>query len=130
MTINCPYCGSQAKLVDSSIIYHGRSYGNAWVCSNFPKCDAYVGCHKGTEKPLGRLADKTLRVAKGEAHKLFDHLWRRKMQKEGCRVKVARNAGYAWLAENLGIKKEDCHIGMFDIETCRKVIKFCIQYTK
>jgi len=51
----CPYCGLPAKLVDSEIIYNGRSFGNAWVCSNYPECDAYVGCHRDDPgKPSNR----------------------------------------------------------------------------
>lgn len=43
----CPYCGRTAELKDSAVIYCGTSYGMAWVCSGFPECDAYVGCHIG-----------------------------------------------------------------------------------
>lgn len=45
----CPYCGAEAQLMDSEVIY-GRSFGYAWVCSNFPSCDSYVGCHPSTKK--------------------------------------------------------------------------------
>ena len=51
--VYCPYCGRQAEYVDSKVIY-GRSYGMAYLCRN---CDAYVGVHRGTDEPLGRLAD-------------------------------------------------------------------------
>lgn len=33
--MKCPYCGYEAKLVDSKIIY-GKSYGKAYVCSFYP----------------------------------------------------------------------------------------------
>lgn len=46
----CDYCGQQAEYVDSKIIY-GRSYGMMYLCRT---CMAYVGVHKGTDKPLGR----------------------------------------------------------------------------
>lgn len=55
--VYCPYCGRQAEYVDSKVIY-GRSYGMAYLCRN---CDAYVGVHRGTDEPLGRLADASLR---------------------------------------------------------------------
>ncbi|WP_088258626.1 zinc-finger-containing protein [Fimbriiglobus ruber] len=32
------------------------------ACERYPTCDAYVGCHPGTETPLGRLANKELRA--------------------------------------------------------------------
>lgn len=114
INLTCPYCGSPAKLVDSKVIYGGRGFGLAWVCENFPACDAYVGCHPETDKPLGRLADKELRVWKRDAHTAFDGIWK----VGGMRRKHA----YAWLAKQLGIQVEDCHIGMFDVQQCKAVV--------
>ncbi len=110
----CPYCGSPAELRDSSVIY-GRSYGPAWICASFPKCDSYCGCHKGTTKPLGRLANRELREAKKAAHAAFDRLW-----KSGA---MRRKDAYRWLADNLGISTDACHIGEFDVPLCRRVVE-------
>jgi hypothetical protein len=109
----CPYCGRQAKFVDSKVVY-GRSYGMIYLCKD---CDAYVGVHKGTDKPLGRLADKELRYWKMAAHDAFDPLWKTK--------KMKRNQAYKWLAERMRLSPEETHIGMFDIAKCKKVIKIC-----
>jgi hypothetical protein len=49
----------------------------------------------------------------------------RKMRKEGISKSVARGAGYRWLADQLGIPKEKCHIGMFSVDTCLRVIEIC-----
>lgn len=122
--MKCPYCNSRVILADSSVIY-GRSYGNAYICSQFPKCSAYVGCHPGTDKPLGRLADKELRKEKMRAHAVFDRLWNLKIKRKQCSRRKARLAGYKWLANKLGIRYADCHIGLFDLEKCRKVIELC-----
>ena len=113
----CPYCNSEAKLEDTIKIYKSRSYGMAYICSNYPECDSYVGVHKGTDKPLGRMANKELRKAKSIAHFIFDKLW-----KSGL---VRRNEAYEWLAKKLNIKREDCHIGMFDVEMCKKAALVC-----
>jgi len=113
----CPGCNSKAKLVDSRVIY-GRSYGNAWVCSSYPTCDHYVGCHKGTEKALGTLANKETREFRIKAHALFDPLWRGK----GNGVRTLQ---YRRLADYLDIKVKDCHISMFNVSTCRRVMQFC-----
>lgn len=121
--MNCPYCNAHVNLVDSSLIYNGRSYGPALVCSRYPVCDAYVGCHPGTNKPLGRLADKELRIAKMAAHKSFDPFWRSEGHTKTRKIK--RLNAYRWLAEELGIKESDCHIGMMDVETCRRVVLIC-----
>lgn len=113
MTKLCEYCGRPAAYVDSSVVY-GRSYGMIYYC---PPCGAWVGVHRGTNKPLGRLANAELREWKKRAHAAFDPLWRSGRMK--------RNAAYAWLSEKLGIPYQQTHIGMFDIAVCRQVEKIC-----
>lgn len=113
----CPYCGSNAVLQDSSVIWHGTSYGPMWVCAEYPECDAYVGCHPGTETPLGRLADKKLRKWKILAHRALSRYWQN--------GKNERSYVYKRLAKALGIDETDCHIGMFDLETCKRVMDLC-----
>lgn len=116
----CPYCERPAVLTDSAEVY-SRSYGMIWLCR---PCQAWVGCHANspTHKPLGRLADAELRRWKQRAHEKFDPLWRRKMRIEGCSKSRARRLGYKWLADQLGIRKKDCHIGYFDVSLCRRVV--------
>jgi hypothetical protein len=80
-TVQCPYCNSDAKLVNGFYIYKNRpdlASKNFWLCK---PCDAYVGCQTPTRyngfshcEPLGRLADKQLRRAKSDAHKVFDEI--------------------------------------------------------
>jgi len=111
----CPYCGKRAVLTTSKEIY-GKDYGPVYLC----KCKkewAYVGCHPGTTKPLGRLADAQLRAAKKGAHRVFDKLWKRK---GGNRKKA-----YAWLAKQLDIPGKECHIGEMDVDLCMRVIEVC-----
>lgn len=110
--IFCPYCGRKAELVDSKIIY-GKSYGKIYLCRN---CMAYVGTHKGTNKPLGRLANAELREWKKAAHAAFDPIW-----KYG-QFKGDRNAAYRWLSKKMGLPVERTHIGMFDVPECKAVI--------
>lgn len=109
----CDYCGRKAELVDSKVIY-GTSYGMMYLCRH---CNAYVGCHKGTDRPLGRLADAELRYWKKAAHAVFDPLWRQ------GRFRGQRKAAYEWLAEQMGLPVEQTHIGMFDIAQCKQAIK-------
>jgi hypothetical protein len=108
----CPYCGSEVVCKDSAVVY-SRSYGKIWICSNWPKCDAYVGCHKNSDKPLGRLANPELRFWKKQAHEKFDKLW-----KHGD---MSRSDAYVWLSRALSIPSDKCHIGMFDVEQCKAV---------
>ncbi len=114
----CPYCGGATKLVDSSIIY-GKSYGMAYMCVNFPSCDAYVGAHKGSHKPKGRLANARLRKLRIQAHAAFDPLWQS--------GQYTRVDAYRWLSEQLKIPFKETHIGNFDEEMCEKVIKVTSQ---
>lgn len=118
--MKCPYCGAEVILRDATFIYHNsksKDWGNMWVCSNYPKCNSYVGCHQGTSLPLGRLANERLRTLKMEAHKQFDPIW-----KSGL---MNRKDAYKWLSSMLGISMEECHIGLFDIKMCQKVIHLC-----
>lgn len=118
--MKCPYCGAEVVLREAKYVYHtnkSEDWGKVWVCSNYPKCNAYVGCHKGTTLPLGRLANTRLRTLKSEAHKQFDPIWK-------CGL-MSRREAYKWLASMLRIDINDCHIGMFDVKMCQKVIHLC-----
>jgi hypothetical protein len=122
----CDYCGNPARLLTSSAgLYRGVDYGPTWYCANGHEA-AWVGCHRDSKDhaPLGRLANAELRQAKQDAHRVFDRLWRQKMR-SGATKHIARNAAYAWLAQQLGIPQRDCHIGMFDLEQCRRVVDIC-----
>ncbi len=123
MKVVCPYCAELAKLVAGNEIYSNRPDLDKKFFYECRPCGAYVGCHPGTIKPLGRLADKELRWWKMEAHKAFDPKWKRKIHKIG-KGKARRNA-YEWLAGKLGIDVEDCHVGRFDIEMCKRVVEVC-----
>lgn len=110
----CPYCQAASECVDGTVIYPHRpdlAEKKFWRCA---PCDAYVGCHDGTPEPFGRLANAELRQAKTKAHIAFDPIWRT--------GRMTRSDAYRWLAEKLGISIDECHIGMFDVEQCEKVV--------
>jgi hypothetical protein len=113
----CPYCGSPTHIQDSAIIYHGQSFGLVLICTAYPKCDAFVGCHQQSGQPKGTLANAELRKHRKEAHAAFDPIWR-----SGC---MYRQQAYRWLAGKLGIEREACHIGQFSGEQCQQVIAHC-----
>ena len=125
-----PYCGVGAVLfLNSGRFYGSRDFGPVWACE---PCKAWVGTHKNSHghRPLGRLANKELRVAKILAHHTLDALWHRKMVRDHVRKKEARTAAYKWLAEQMQIERRDCHIGMFDIAQCDRVIEICAPYVR
>lgn len=122
----CPYCGKQAVLVTGETIYPHRADLFDLKFWNCAPCEAYVGCHKpnimfgdGT-RPLGRLANAELRTMKSRAHAAFDALWKGGVFKN-------RGKAYAWLAIAMSKRPEDTHIGEFDVEECRQVIRLSIQ---
>lgn len=124
----CPYCGEPSQYIDSAGIYsNGRSYGMVYACL---PCQAWVGVHQGTNKALGRLANSELRQAKSMAHLYFDPLWKRKMKVAKLSKRQARGAAYKWLAGQMEIPTEDCHIGMFDVPQCKEVVKHCLPFLK
>lgn len=114
MTVICDYCKAPADLVAGREIYPHipKLWANA-IYRCLP-CKARVGCHPGTTKPLGRLANAELRAAKMAAHAAFDPLWK------GGEMK--RKDAYRALASALGVRFEDCHIGMFDVPMCARVV--------
>lgn len=113
----CDYCGKDAPLITGRQVYPHRPdlYGKKFY--RCVPCDALVGCHPGTESALGRLANPELRKAKMAAHAAFDPLWKSGKHKRGQM--------YGWLANQLGIEKKDCHIGMFDVDLCMRVVTVC-----
>lgn len=112
----CTHCGTNkdVRLVYGRVIYPHmkrlwkRQY---WECG----CGAYVGCHGLTDRPLGRPANKALREARLVVHQRFDRLWKRGY--------MSRSAAYKALAEAMGLTKDQCHIGLFDIDQCRTAWK-------
>lgn len=122
MSVVCPYCHHDAELVTGKAIYpHRPDLFHKWFWRCQP-CRAWVGCHPKNPKdktdngtrPLGRLANAELRKAKQAAHSVFDPLW-----KSGT---IPRAKAYKWLADTLGISRDNCHIGMMDVDGCKAVV--------
>lgn len=113
----CPYCNAVSELVLGRRIYphipkiHDKKY---YLCA---PCKAWVGCHPDSDTPLGTLADAYLRAARSEAHKAFDTIWRQSV--------MSRTQAYAWLSKEMNVPPAKCHIGMFDMDQCRRVVALC-----
>lgn len=122
----CPYCGAEIFLKENDFIYKKRiNKGYVYVCGNYPQCNSYVGTHSD-KKPLGRLANKSLRNYKKTAHLYFDTIWRYK--KNVLKDYKARGKAYKWLASVMSKKAKDAHIGHFNEEETKKVIDICKPY--
>jgi hypothetical protein len=113
----CPYCKQHSRRTDGREIYPNRPDLFKKIFYICAPCDAYVGCHPNSARPMGRLADSVLRAAKSAAHREFDKIWRS--------GRMSRTNAYAWLARQLRIPAHQCHIGMFDEDMCARVIAAC-----
>jgi hypothetical protein len=124
----CSDCGKPASLTTGAEIYPTRPqlhHKMIWVCV----CGARVGCHDGTEQPLGSPAGQETRAARMSAHAAFDPMWKAKMRRDGCSKKEARRMAYNWLARQMDIAGKDCHIGMMDADGARLVVEICRRAT-
>lgn len=65
--------------------------------------------------PVGKPADAKTRKARITAHEAFDRIWRTK--------RMTRDRAYVWMRHELGLSKEECHIGSFDVATCKKLVQ-------
>ena len=121
----CPYCNGVTLYVDSAEVY-GESFGMIYLCRG---CAAWVGVHEGTDIALGRLANEELREWKKLAHKSFDKLFIESIINKIYPIYIMgvtnREKAYIWLAEQMGIQKEFCHIGMFDVDECKQLVEIC-----
>lgn len=113
----CPFCAYPAELVTGKEVYKDAYYHNqrVWLCR---PCDSYVGCHKGTKRPLGELADKETREARKRAHLTFDPLW-----KKGY---MTRSFAYGWMRKQMGLTKEASHIAMMTKEQCYQLADMAV----
>ncbi len=121
----CRYCGGKVALTDAKTIYGDatRRLGlvgeKIYLCQN---CNARVGCHKGTTRPLGNVANEVLRLKRMETHQVFDAFWR-------CRG-MTRAAAYQWLAQKMELSEKQTHIGSFEMDACEQVICLCREFEK
>lgn len=109
--MKCPYCQKLAEWTSNEIVY-GKKYGRSFMCYYCKDCDAYVGCHNNTRKPLGTMANKELRQKRIKAHAIIDELWKSK--------KYFRRTVYKRLSEAFG---KQVHIGLADQKECDDIIK-------
>jgi hypothetical protein len=98
----CIECGKrEAVCVTGLTIYPHRpdlDHKWFWLCL----CGAYVGCHPGSQQPLGSCAGEATRKARSAAHAAFDPIWRQRL--------MSRTEAYLALGTALGLEPGKCHI--------------------
>jgi len=65
--------------------------------------------------PFSSPANTPTRAARKLVHEKFDIMWKGKSTK-------ARSRAYKWLQELMGLVPEKCHVGLFDMHQCYKVL--------
>lgn len=121
-SMTCPNCGAGVHYGSNAEIYH-RPFGSgvAYICNNFPACDSFVGAHGDNAneehryKPFGSLADGELRSMRKRVHSLIDVYWQTPNV-------MSRKTVYYLLADLLELPIEETHVGMFDKDTCQRVL--------
>lgn len=109
--MNCPFCNKEAVWCENKAIY-GKNYGKSYMCYWCKTCDAYVGCHNNTKKPLGTMANRELREWRKKVHAVIDPYWKLGNMKRG--------QVYAELKKIFG---HAVHVGESDIEMCKKLVE-------
>ena len=117
----CRYCGGVIRRVPGQQVYGDATarrlkLKNEWFyqCQN---CNARVGCHRGTTRPLGNVANEVLRLKRMETHQVFDAFWKSRH--------MSRTAAYKWLSKKMGLPEEKTHIGGFEMDQCQQGIDIC-----
>lgn len=117
----CRHCGGAVRLVSASKVYGpaaaarlGIDRQSFYQCQN---CNARVGCHPGSMRPLGNLANEALRMKRMETHHVFDSFWKERG--------MSRTQAYKWMAKKMRLSEELAHIGGFEMDRCQKLIKLC-----
>lgn len=114
--MKCNYCNNDCLWVENKYIY-GKNYGKSfmiWLCE---KCDAYVGCHNNTKKPLGTLANKELRLLRKRAKNIFIN---KLMGGNWSCDRKTKTKAYKILNNHF---KKEFHFGSSSISECKNVIK-------
>ena len=116
----CRYCGGTVHLVSATKVYGASAVRLGierevfYQCQN---CNARVGCHGGSKRPLGNLANEALRMKRMETHQVFDSFWKERG--------MSRTQAYKWMAKKLRLSEEFAHIGGFEMDRCQKLIELC-----
>ena len=107
----CAECGAD-------MILKTGKYGLFYSCVEYPNCDGCHGAHQQGKlkgEPLGIPATKETKAWRIRAHDAFDKLWKEWGYK--------RKEAYGLLQNMMGMTPEQAHIGKFNIDQCKTLIK-------
>lgn len=101
----CPRCGQPATRCETPTGLKNR-------CE---PCGLWSRGSKPLRDEAGHLAERDRITARRNAHAVFDRLWL-----EGH---LQREVAYVWLAQELGIERDLCHMSLMDTETAQHALK-------
>lgn len=114
--MRCPYCGSTVVYKSGKEMFKSCPEGvNYYVCTNYPECDTFIKTMPNSNKPIGTLANKELRMLRRDAHSYFNQLY--------LSGAMSKEEAYLWLANTLGCPKREAHIGQLREYSCKLIIK-------
>ena len=108
MSVMCPDCQSEMTLREGK-------YGKFMGCTNYPRCTTTQKVDQETGEPIGVPAGEKLKAERKKAHEVFEIWW----PEEG----IDRQEAHIWLAEEMGMARDECKIGNMDMEQCGRVIQ-------
>lgn len=120
-------CGKPAVLTTGKEVYPHRAdlaEKPFYICR---PCGAHVGCHPGTTRPLGRLANPQLRLLRMKVHDALDPHWKA-LKGKTRKLGQVRRGVYQRLASGMNIPERECHVGMFDETQCTRALEVIQQW--
>jgi hypothetical protein len=92
---------------EDRIIFGGRRTGRRTAQVREKIARAALAAPPGSELAKARIA----------AHAAFDPFWKSGM--------FSRGVAYEWLASEMGLPIDKCHMVLFNVEQCRQVVAIC-----
>lgn len=115
----CPYCKSNVKVIQNNEVtdqYVGTDY--YFACHNYPQCNSYTLGRKEVFKPLGRLANKALRIERQYAYQHINVLKRA--------WNVTKSEITQEISNMCGTPKRFSQIVFMNYDNCKKITRWAI----
>lgn len=102
--VMCPDCGSEMRLRDGP-------FRQFYSCPRFPRCRGSHGAHSDG-RPLGVPGDEKTKAARKRAHAALKKI----------ETLIGKSGAYRWLSIVMHVEPDECHIGVFDVAQCDRVV--------
>jgi ssDNA-binding Zn-finger/Zn-ribbon topoisomerase 1 len=114
----CPDCGSPMVLKTTTKFRDRAGHDRKFFgCSRFPDCTrTWSATPDGLPHGIPAMDEET-RQARNAAHEVFDRLWKPPTGR------MTRPQAYLHMRTLMGMSRDQAHIGNFDAEQCRELIR-------